>query len=70
MIDQLEAEMHELDRELNELRRELWMTEHGLTKPTQGTRDVEMARLRARFDELGARFTTVYRAWSEQHAED
>lgn len=62
--------MHQLDRAMNELRRQIWMVEQGLTRPVDVDRETELARLRARFEQLGATFSETYRAWSRQHAED
>lgn len=68
MIDQLEETLHELDREISGLRRQIWMTKNGLTTSTDPQTDV--AQLEDRFNQLGDRFVEIYRAWSQQNAEE
>jgi phosphatidylserine/phosphatidylglycerophosphate/cardiolipin synthase-like enzyme len=67
-IEKLENELHELDHRMESLRRRTWAIEHGLEIVPEP--EVELARLRAEFDEAARRFTVTYRAWSKEHAEE
>jgi hypothetical protein len=62
--EELDNELHALDRKIEALRRRIWMVQHGLVKVEDV--EAELSRLDEEYREAADRFVEIYREWSRQ----
>ena len=68
LVQNLEQQLHQLDRDLERLKQRIWQTRNGMIPCDDPVAEAD--RLQAQFDERGNDFTKIYQAWSQANEQD